>query len=138
MTEEKTYTWIKDATYTTRDGMKAVCIRSWEDGMACFKNPATDGAWIVDEDGRSVLRLGWADIVDGPEATAEDIEGPVQEPHRLEMILESKLAWNDGYREAIRYSLDIVVGHVDNRRLAAMLTRRLLIGYEHPMADPPF
>ena len=78
--------------------------------------------------------------MDGPDATDEDGEclgEPQQEPHRLEKILEIKCAWNDGYRTAIRKALAIVIGHVDSRELAANLTRRLLVGYEHPMDDAP-
>jgi len=130
--------WILGAKYRTMDSRTVKCIALLDTGRAVIHDPETDGLWIVDKEGKAVLASKFCDIVDGPDATAEDIEGPVQEPHRLEMILESKLAWNDGYRTAIRNALEIVVGHVGDRQVAAMLTRRLLIGYEHPMADPPF
>jgi hypothetical protein len=134
MTEDKTYTWIKDATYTTRDGTKAICNNSWEDGAACFRNPITNQAWMVDKHGRSALRLGWADI-------AEDLE---QELTQLENQLEQDARagidhWQDGYREAIKDAIcAIVMDGTMNRHMLVHYIRSLLNLYDKPSSDPPF
>jgi len=126
--------WILGAKYKTKDGRTVKCIALLNEGRAVFHDPETDGLWIVDQKGKAVYQTSFFHIVDGPECLGE----PAQEPHRLEKILDFKIAWNDGYRTAIRNALDVDIGHVDDRQVAAMLTRRLLIGYEHPMGDPPF
>ena len=119
MTEDKTYTWTEGATYTTRDGTTAICIRSWEDGRACFNSPATDGAWIVDEDGRSVLRLGWADIVDGPEATAEECEEQEHEEYlaegaQLEKDVKVEMdCYKEGHRQGLLDALAAILAQRD-------------------------
>ena len=154
MTEDKSFDWIYDQEYMTLDNRLVRCVRFFSDGTAIMYDRSNQKAWTVLRSGRAVQGSTEDNIVsefedDVDDLTGEELEQLADQQEEFERefdaVVQSKVDdaaldhWQDGYRTAIRYALETLITYGDLDRITVgMMARKLLAGYECPIADPPF
>jgi hypothetical protein len=154
MTEDKSFDWIYDQEYMTLDNRLVRCVQTLRDGVAVMNDPFDKSAWTVFRSGRAIHGPKENNIVsefedDVDDLTGEELEQLADQQEEFERefdaVVQSKVDaaamdhWQDGYRTAIRYALETLITYGDLDRITVgMMARKLLAGYECPIADPPF